>query len=367
MYCEPRMNHVVQYNSGKVTSFELDPSVFCDNANFTASTRIAIVNTIVGAPVDLPILAVAARIRAAVPFGVNLVDMSPLQLASTIVAQLPTAVTACRVGQFSTEDIRRLTESWQSIGCVYLSTPSLSVSYNLALDDVLVERVRSGRCPVVLRVWNWSETAIIIGRSQSVVHEVDAVLVASTGLKVARRASGGGAMYVSPNGVITYSIIVPESALSGLSIRQSYEVCDAWAVLALRDIGIDAHYIPINDIGCAEGKIAGAAQARRNGVVIHHTTMAYDVDVSMIAAVLRLTQPRIHSRGVASAPKVISPLVNQTSLSREAIISAMTDRFMRDYHATPASLTSDEFAAAEQIARTKYESDDWLLGRDAPV
>ena len=67
--------------------------------------------------------------------------------------------------------------------------------------------------------------------------------------------------------------------MAGLTIRQSYEVCEAWVVRGLRQLGVDAHHVPINDIACSEGKIGGAAQARRKGVVLHHTTIAYDMDI----------------------------------------------------------------------------------------
>ena len=114
--------------------------------------------------------------------------------------------------------------------------------------------------------------APVIGRCQSVANEVDAAAAAAMGVQVVRRLTGGGAMFLQPHGAITYSLYLPESAVTGLSIRQSYEVCEAWVVRGLRSLGVDAHHVPINDIACSEGKIGGGAGTalvaeRRGGVV----------------------------------------------------------------------------------------------------
>ena len=86
-----------------------------------------------------------------------------------------------------------------------------------------------------------------------------------------RRISGGGAMFIEPEGAITWSLYAPESMAAGMTFAESYRFFDAWVVDALRELGIDAWYAPLNDITSAAGKIGGAAQhAAGSRAASHH-------------------------------------------------------------------------------------------------
>jgi len=255
--------------------------------------------------------------------------------------------------------IDRLTDAWKSIPWRILSERPVSPALNVALDEVLVDRIAVADSLPTLRFWGWDSAAVILGRCQSVANEVDLPAARDLGMTVVRRMTGGGAMFLQPHGAITYSLILPEVLDEGLTLRQSYEVCDAWCVSVLRELGIDCEYRPINDIACAAGKIAGAAQARRRGVVLHHTALAYALDNEEMLRVLRLGREKLKERGVASATKVVAPLNLQTALSREAIVEALRDGFIERYGGTIGELGSDEMEAAEALVQTKYATAEW--------
>src|SRR5262249_1604461 len=146
-------------------------------------------------------------------------------------------------------------------------------------------------------------------------------------VEIARRMSGGGAMFVQPDKTITYSLYLPEKLLEGLSIKASYEVCDSWTVRCFQALSIDARYAPLNDITSAHGKIGGAAQARRPGVVLHHTAIAYEMDPVEMRRLLRIGRPRLSAQGTPSAAKDVYPLRRQTELPRCEIIQHLIERF----------------------------------------
>lgn len=308
-----------------------------------------------GAPADLTVPALAARVRAAVPFGVDLIGATPTGIAEAVRQSVGGEPNPDRVGAFTAGEIERFTAGWRSLGWRVILERPLPPALNVALDEVLADRVAKSLRPPTIRFWGWTEPAVVIGRCQSAANEVDP----NTNVTVVRRMTGGGAMFVQPAGAITYSLCLPESAVAGLSIRQSYEVCDAWAVLCLRSLGMDAHYIPVNDIGWASGKIAGAAQARRAGVVLHHTMMAYDLDSDEMAKVLRLGRERQADRAVTSAPKAVSPLTRQTALGREAIVGRLIVAFRNRYGGDDDGATADEMAAAERLVGEKYGTEAW--------
>src|SRR5262249_14574449 len=154
-----------------------------------------------------------------------------------------------------------ITECWKNIGWELIPETPLAPALNLALDEVLTYRVAAGLRPPTMRFWGWSAPALILGRFQSVRHEVDEEAACRMGVTGVRRISGGGAMFVQPDAAITYSLYLPEDLVQGLSMRDSYAALDNWAVEALCRLGIEAWYAPLNDIACAHGKMGGAAQA----------------------------------------------------------------------------------------------------------
>ena len=114
-----------------------------------------------------------------------------------------------------------------------------------------------------------------------------AAVGARHGFDVVRRISGGGAMLMAADAIVTYSLYVPASLVAGLTFADSYAFLDDWVLQALRSLGIEATYQPLNDIASPTGKIGGAAQKRLgSGGVLHHVTMSYDIDAEKMVQVL---------------------------------------------------------------------------------
>lgn len=231
---------------------------------------------------------------------------------------------------------------------------------HMALDEVLLGRVIAGDRRPAIRFWTWIERALVIGSHQSVMNEVDAEAARRLGFTVTRRISGGGTMICEPDRTITYSMYLPASAVAKLSFRQSYAALDAWAVRSFVDAGVPASYREINDIISPRGKIAGAAQARRRGFVLHHTTIAHQMDVSIVDQLIRLGRDRLSDRGLRSAVKTVSPLAWFTSLSCAEMALHMQQSFRAEFDASESSLTAAELSDADQLVRAKYSTAAWI-------
>ena len=248
---------------------------------------------------------------------------------------------------------------WSDHAWQLVRTHAQSPALHMALDEVLVEEVSAGRRAPTLRVWEWAAPAIVIGRFQSLRNEVDAERAGRHAIEVVRRISGGGAMFIEPGNTITYSIFAPLSMVEGLSFQESYAYMDAWVIEALAELGIEAWYQPLNDIVSAAGKIAGAAQARRGKAVLHHVTMAYDIDAAKMLQVLRIGREKLSDKGIASAAKRVDPLRSQTGLPRDAVIARMIDTFRRRHGLHEDDLRPDELARAEALAARKFSDAAW--------
>ncbi|MCZ7557809.1 MAG: lipoate--protein ligase family protein [Bacteroidia bacterium] len=238
--------------------------------------------------------------------------------------------------------------------------PPRAAAENLALDEALLFSVADGSRKAVFRMWDWSERSVILGSYQSVAEEIDADVAGRHGFSFGRRMSGGGAMVVEPEKTITWSLIVPEAVVEGMSFRQSFAFLDMWCVRALRSLGIPATYRPINDIASPSGKIAGAAQCRRRRTVLHHTTMAYELDGEMMWQLLRLDTPRTHEKSVASAVKRVSPLRDFTDLPHGVLRDTLTAAFAAQYLTYPSVATPTEIGSALTLIEEKYSTQAWL-------
>lgn len=231
---------------------------------------------------------------------------------------------------------------------------------HMALDEVMLDDVSAGRRPPTLRIWEWAGPAVVMGRYQSLRNEVDAEAARRHGIEVVRRISGGGAMFIEPGNTITYSIVAPVSLVEGMTFEQAYAFMDQWVIAALDTLGVKAWYQPLNDITSGDGKIAGAAQARRGRAVLHHVTMAYDIDAVKMLEVLRVGREKMSDKGTTSAQKRVDPLRRQTGLSREAVVERMIETF-RSRHGGLVVDTSraDELARAQALARDKFATSEW--------
>src|ERR1700694_5433187 len=195
---------------------------------------------------------------------------------------------------------------------------------HMALDEVLLNAVAAGKRPPLLRFWGWTEPTLVLGSNQAVANELDLAAVGRHGFTIVRRLSGGGTMLAEPGKTVTWSLVIPlEPPVAGMSFVESFAHLDRWAVETPRSLGVDAGYRPINDIVSPAGKIAGAAQARRRGALVHHVRRASCVDPALLSKLIRIGRPAVSDRGVRSAEKQVSPLDTLLALSRVEVVAAL--------------------------------------------
>jgi lipoate-protein ligase A len=284
-----------------------------------------------------------AAVQAALPEGAQLLGFTPESVATAIRRALQKAT------------------SWRDYDWQLVHPGPLTPLMHLALDEVLAQEVGDGTRKPTLRIWEWDERAVVIGSFQSVKNEVDPENAEKYGFRVVRRISGGGAMFMDAGSVVTYSIYAPVDLVAGMTFADSYAFFDEWAVQALQSLGIEASYQPLNDITSPAGKIGGAAQKRLgNGGVLHHVTMAYDMDGERMTEVLRIGREKLSDKGTKSAAKRVDPLRSQTGLARTEIIDRMIETFREQHGLTDGEITAEEYAAAEKLVAEKFGTDEWL-------
>ncbi|WP_110590019.1 lipoate--protein ligase family protein [Microbacterium suaedae] len=324
---------------GKISEFALAGDFFLE----PDEALIDINRAVVGLPDTADVPTIAAAIRGALPDGAQLLGFTPESVGTAVRRALVTAST------------------WSDFEWEIIDDPAVSPMMNLALDEVLTERVGEGLRKPTLRIWEWDRSAVVIGSFQSYRNEVDPEGARKHGFDVVRRISGGGAMLMGAEQIITYSLYAPASLVAGLTFADSYAFLDDWVLQALKTIGIEASYQGLNDIASPQGKIGGAAQKRlANGGILHHATLSYDIDGQVMTEVLRIGREKLSDKGTTSAAKRVDPIRSQTGMERRAILDAFMNEFQKFTGAERGSVTEEELAQAEELVRTKFSTEQWL-------
>ncbi len=326
-------------SEGAISEFRLAGDFFLEPDSALEDINRAIE----GLPSQSDAATIAAAVRAALPDGAQLLGFSPEAIGTAVRRAMVTA------------------PGWRDFEWEIVHEKALPPRLHLALDEVLTQRVGDGRRRPTLRIWEWDESAVVIGSFQSYRNEVDPEGSARHGFDVVRRISGGGAMMMGAGQIVTYSLYAPASLVQGMTFADSYAFLDDWVLHALRSIGVDASYQPLNDIASPLGKIGGAAQKRlANGGVLHHATLAYDMDGQMMTEVLRIGREKLSDKGTTSAAKRVDPLRSQTGLSRAEIIERFIATFRSLTGAVPGAVTEEEYAEAEALVASKFATEQWL-------
>jgi lipoate-protein ligase A len=312
--------------------FFLEPDEALDDINAALS----------GMPAEAGVEKLASAVTGALGDGVSLIGFTPESIGIAVRRALGKAT------------------GWDDHVFDLIPARTLHPAMHVALDEVIAREVATGQRPPTLRFWDWDSPLVVIGSFQSVRNEVDPEGAARHGIDIVRRVSGGGAMFMEPGNTITYSLVVPTSLVEGLSFERSYSFLDEWVIGALADVGVSAHFVPLNDIASDKGKIGGAAQKRfAVGAVLHHVTMAYDIDAGKMLEVLRIGREKLSDKGTRSANKRVDPMRSQTGLTRDAILESFAASFAQRYRTKDADYTDEELAEAQRLVDTRFATPEW--------
>jgi lipoate-protein ligase A len=234
---------------------------------------------------------------------------------------------------------------------------------NLALEEYVFRHKPAGEDVLLFYV---NERAIIIGRNQNTIEEIDADVVAARGVTVVRRVSGGGAVY-HDTGNLNFSFMTPD--VKGRFNR--YDQFTRPVIEVLHDLGVPAELGGRNDILAGGRKISGNAQFAAPARMFSHGTLLLDSDLDAVTAALRPKPGKVESKGVKS---IRSRVANISEFLREPIdVRELRERIIermfgtRDRSRIPQIALDDaDWAAVHALVDSKYGSWAWNYGENPP-
>lgn len=168
---------------------------------------------------------------------------------------------------------------------------SLDPYFNLAMEEHLVKNWSGPHSYFVL--WQ-NQPAVIVGRNQNTIEEINQAFIEGEDIKVVRRMSGGGAVY-HDLGNINYTLVVNEN-----NDFANFEKFTRPVIAALDKIGVQAENQGRNDITISGRKFSGNAQFMYKGRLLHHGTILFDSNLEIMARALNPQAEKISSQGIKS-------------------------------------------------------------------
>ena len=239
---------------------------------------------------------------------------------------------------------------------IYIKTNWDVPFYNMALEEYIIRQFPENDDYVF---FYRHSPSIIVGRHQNTIEEINQEYVEAQKIYVARRLSGGGAVY-HDQGNLNYSIIT----------RKQDDGCFDFAKLsmpvldALHALGINAQQSGRNDMTIDGKKFSGAAQYNYKNRLLHHGTLLFDSDLTHLQKALNVKDIKVESKGIKSVRSRVTNISDYLSVSididefKQKILSHLLyDQKCREY-----SLSENDFAMIEKKVKEKFSTRAWNWG-----
>lgn len=242
----------------------------------------------------------------------------------------------------------------------FIDVKTTNPAFNLALEQYAFDNLPRNRSWFLL--WQ-NHNAVVIGRHQNTLAEINEEAVRERGIAVVRRLSGGGAVY-HDLGNLNFTFI-QDAARDGQLDMGLF--CRPVAQ-ALRAMGVEAQVNGRNDITIEGQKFSGNAQYVREGRVMHHGTIMYSSDLDAVGRVLRVDPEKIRAKGVRSVRSRVTTV--QAHMPRplplEQFKARLLEEISRERPMEPYTLTRSDVAAVEAIKQSRYDRWEWNYGVSPP-
>lgn len=229
--------------------------------------------------------------------------------------------------------------------------------YNIATEKYLLDTVPED----CVRLYLWqNKNTVVIGRNQNAWLECRTTLLEQEGGKLARRLSGGGAVF-HDLGNLNFTF---------LTNRENYDLDRQFSVIqtACAALGIQVEKSGRNDLLAEGRKFSGNAFYHSGSHAYHHGTLLVNADMEKLSRYLTPPKAKLEAKGVSSVRSRVTNLQELCpGLTCEVLRNKMAEAFGTVYGFTPEQLSLDD-AARALISQSAQEFSDWnwLYGPKLP-
>ena len=230
-----------------------------------------------------------------------------------------------------------------------------SPQFNLALEEYALTEMNLN----LIILWRNSK-AVIIGKNQNAMEEINLKYIAQNNIEVIRRQSGGGAVF-HDLGNINFTFIHNK----GDDDFDNYAKFTSPIISYLNTLGVKAELQGRNDLVIDGRKFCGNAQAVRNGRIMHHGCILYSADFSDLAGALKPQTIKIESKSIKSVRKRVTNIIDHmpTPVSVDDFMYGLAKYFLENTNNLKRyELTPQDIAETERLVSEKYSTWKWNYG-----
>lgn len=227
--------------------------------------------------------------------------------------------------------------------------------FNIATDEYIFKHIKED----CFMLWR-NDNAIIVGKHQNTLAEINTDYVEQNGIKVVRRLSGGGAVYHDLGNLnFTFTRTGDDSNLVDFR-RYTLPI-----IAVLQSLGVNAKFEGRNDLTIDGKKFSGNAEHIFKNKVLHHGTLLYSSEMKNVGGALKVSPLKYKDRAIKSIPKRVTNISEH--LKEPLSLDAFTDKIM-DYilanfeDAKIYEFTEEDIKAIQKIRDEKYAKWDWNFG-----
>ncbi|WP_129725426.1 lipoate--protein ligase [Mycoplasmopsis citelli] len=203
------------------------------------------------------------------------------------------------------------------------------------------------------------DNAVIIGRNQNAHEEIKRDYIQANNIELARRNSGGGAVY-HDLGNINFSFITDNNKKGG------YEAFLTPIIGYLNSLGLNAEFKGRNDLLCNGAKISGNAQFIKGNRIVSHGTLLFDVDLTKLANALNPSKLKMESKGIQSARQRVTNIAKELnySINEQEFIDGLVKYFIDHFGAKLEELPLEKYSKKLEELRKFKSSEEWIYGKN---
>ena len=242
----------------------------------------------------------------------------------------------------------------------YIESRQTDPYRNLALEQFVFDDLSKENSYFML--WQ-NHNSIIVGKHQNTLEEINSAYVKEKNITVARRLSGGGAVY-HDLGNLNFTFICDADNSEGIDFSVFCEPISK----ALRSLGVPVEISGRNDMTVDGKKFSGNAQYIKNGTtgprVMHHGTILYDSDLSILSKALKAGDDKIESKGIKSIQSRVTnirPYMNK-DMSITDFWAVLKDHIGTAFNMMDFQLNEKHNAAADELREKVYAQWSWNYG-----
>ena len=239
----------------------------------------------------------------------------------------------------------------------YIDWKETDPQINLAFEEYVFNQMDQDESYFLL--WQ-NDNAVIVGKHQNTIEEINQEYIRENDIKVVRRLSGGGAVY-HDLGNLNFTFIVNDRGRE----QFDFQTFARPLVEALKTLGVNAEFNSRNDIAIDGKKFSGNSQYAKRGRILHHGTILFNSNLATIQSALKVKKDKIESKGIKSVKSRVTNITDylDETYTMEDFKAALLKAMFANDNLEKITLSNEEIQAIERLKTEKYATWDWNYGK----